>query len=86
MAYLREHQCDQIQGFFVSQPLSAPELEQLLLTDVALTKAGGDTTVSGVRSGTSTENDFGVRDAPIRRSWSPIEYVEGQEASTVDPG
>jgi diguanylate cyclase (GGDEF)-like protein/PAS domain S-box-containing protein len=86
LAYLREHQCDQVQGFFVSQPLSVPELEQLLLTDVALTEADGDETVSGGRSGTSSGKDPGAVDAPGRRSRSPIGFVEGQETSTVDPG
>ena len=86
LAYLRQHQCDQIQGSFVSQALSAPELEQLLLADVALTKTGGGTTVSDDRSAASSQNDSGVPDPLIRRSWSPVGFVEGKDPSTLDPG
>jgi EAL domain-containing protein (putative c-di-GMP-specific phosphodiesterase class I) len=85
LAYLREHQCDQIQGFFVSQPLSAPELDQLLLADIALTDVDGDTTVSGDRSEASFEKDSGEPVAPVPPSWSPLGFGEGQETSTVDP-
>ena len=31
LAYLRHHDCDEIQGFYFSRPLATPELEQLLL-------------------------------------------------------
>ena len=31
MAFLRRHHCDQMQGFYFSEPLPLPELEHLLL-------------------------------------------------------
>jgi diguanylate cyclase (GGDEF)-like protein/PAS domain S-box-containing protein len=37
LACLRGHQCDQIQGYFFSPPLPAPELELLLLAGTSLT-------------------------------------------------
>jgi diguanylate cyclase (GGDEF)-like protein/PAS domain S-box-containing protein len=36
LAFLRRHQCDQIQGYYFSRPLAAPELEQLLLAGTSL--------------------------------------------------
>jgi len=36
LAYLRRHQCDQIQGYYFSPPLAAPQLEQLLLAGTRL--------------------------------------------------
>jgi diguanylate cyclase (GGDEF)-like protein/PAS domain S-box-containing protein len=36
LAYLRRHQCDQIQGYYFSPPLAAPALEQLLLSGTRL--------------------------------------------------
>jgi EAL domain-containing protein (putative c-di-GMP-specific phosphodiesterase class I) len=30
LAYLRRHCCDQIQGFYFSEPLAVPQLEQML--------------------------------------------------------
>jgi diguanylate cyclase (GGDEF)-like protein/PAS domain S-box-containing protein len=37
LAYLRDHQCDQIQGYFFKPPLPVPELELLLLARTSLT-------------------------------------------------
>jgi EAL domain-containing protein (putative c-di-GMP-specific phosphodiesterase class I) len=36
LAYLRAHQCDQIQGYFFNPPLPVPELEPLLLARTSL--------------------------------------------------
>lgn len=33
LSHLRQHQCDQIQGYYFSPPLAVPELEQLLRED-----------------------------------------------------
>ena len=30
LEYLRRHQCDQIQGFYLARPVPAPELEKML--------------------------------------------------------
>jgi len=37
LAYLRGHQCDQIQGYYFNPPLPVPELEPLLLAHTSLT-------------------------------------------------
>jgi len=37
LAYLRSHQCDQMQGYFFNPPLPAPELERLLQARISLT-------------------------------------------------
>ena len=36
LSFLRRHRCDQIQGYYFSRPVPAPELEQLLVADHAL--------------------------------------------------
>jgi len=36
LAFLRRHQCDQIQGYYFSRPLPLPALEQLLLAGTSL--------------------------------------------------
>jgi diguanylate cyclase (GGDEF)-like protein/PAS domain S-box-containing protein len=41
LAFLREHDCDQMQGFYFSPPLAAPALERLLLAGTSLPTADG---------------------------------------------
>ena len=36
LAYLRRHNCDQMQGYFFSRPLPVPEIEQLLRARTSL--------------------------------------------------
>ena len=36
LAYLRHHRCDQVQGYYISRPLPAPEIEQLMRARLAL--------------------------------------------------
>lgn len=45
VAWLRDHQCDQIQGYFFSPPLPVPELELLLLERTGLPPAHDETVV-----------------------------------------
>ena len=37
LTFLRRHQCDQMQGYYFSRPISGPDLLQMLKTGVALT-------------------------------------------------
>jgi EAL domain-containing protein (putative c-di-GMP-specific phosphodiesterase class I) len=39
LAFLRRHQCDQIQGYYFSPPLPVAGLEQLLLSRASLSAA-----------------------------------------------
>ncbi|MGH7231081.1 MAG: EAL domain-containing protein, partial [Nitrospiraceae bacterium] len=39
LSFLREHQCDAIQGYLFSQPLAAEDFEQLLTTDRRLSRS-----------------------------------------------
>jgi EAL domain-containing protein (putative c-di-GMP-specific phosphodiesterase class I) len=41
LAYLRSHGCDQIQGYYFSRPLPAPDLEALLRTKKRLPSSNG---------------------------------------------
>ena len=36
LAYLRHHRCDQVQGYYFSRPLPAPEIEQMMRARLAL--------------------------------------------------
>ena len=57
LAFLRRHQCDQIQGYYFSRPLPLPALEQLLLAGTSLPAPHGD---SAVAPATSALGDDGV--------------------------
>ena len=57
LAFLRRHQCDQIQGYYFSRPLPLPALEQLLLAGTSLPTPHGD---SAVAPATSALGDDGV--------------------------
>jgi diguanylate cyclase (GGDEF)-like protein len=41
LCYLRRHRCDQIQGYYFSRPLPAPDFERLLAEDKSLPHADG---------------------------------------------
>jgi EAL domain-containing protein (putative c-di-GMP-specific phosphodiesterase class I) len=58
LAYLRRHNCDQMQGFYFSKPLPVPELEQLLLARTSLKAPGGDTRLSRRRFRASSGERF----------------------------
>ena len=45
LAFLRRHQCDQIQGYYFSQPLTVRAVEQLLLARTCLPTPGAGTVV-----------------------------------------
>jgi FOG: EAL domain len=45
LAYLRRHQCDQIQGYYFSPPLPVPALELLLLAGTGLAAPHNETVV-----------------------------------------
>jgi diguanylate cyclase (GGDEF)-like protein/PAS domain S-box-containing protein len=50
LAYLREHNCDQIQGYYFSPPLALAELEQILLEQKCLPVADDRETSGSERS------------------------------------
>jgi len=54
LAFLRLHHCDQIQGYYFSAPLAAPELEQLLIAHTNMLATEADTTMALRRSRAST--------------------------------